>query len=350
MVALVAIVVAAAVLGGGVGAEERWQPRMAGGGNLARLRSRRLVQGEGITRAIQEVRQGLEEDTEVLIVPEWFEGFGDKETVVEKKPTKEPVKDWLGGSGGWTRKQPGTGSKGRKDAKKSQGSGRLNLLTRNKEVKKDSVGLGDNDETRGQMMSIVKRRRRPGKREEALRGAEKVAPHDLWSPRANGETTMAPSTYQDYKTSVAQQTSKKLGPTTSDGGTEQSVHDHPTTGGGGFQDFFPPHTPQDFFGLEARGGQQAKRCRSDPQISQLNQNQPPVQAHIHQKLEHLFLRLHINFCVAGTSKKCALGPAQRTFSVSAIHSNYPRPMLQRMNSMKKCWQEIHWGKTLFQKP
>ena len=296
MVALVAIVVAAAVLGGGVGAaaEERWQPRMAGGGNLARLRSRRLVQGEGITRAIQEVRQGLEEDTEVLIVPEWFEGFGDKETVVEKKPTKEPVKDWLGGSGGWTRKQPGTGSKGRKDAKKSQGSGRLNLLTRNKEVKKDSVGLGDNDETRGQMMSIVKRRRRPGKREEALRGAEKVAPHDLWSPRANSETTMAPSTYQDYKTSVAQQTSKKLGPTTSDGGTEQSVHDHPTTGGGGFQDFFPPHTPQDFFGLEARGGHQAKRCRSDPQISQLNQNRPPVQAHIHQKLETLFLRLLIS--------------------------------------------------------
>ena len=268
MVSLVAMVVAA-VLGGA--AEGWWQPRMAGGGEarlaggggeVARLRSRRLVQqGEDISRAIQEVRLGLEEDTEELIVPEWFEGFGDKEVVENKKePTKEPAKDWVGGSGGWTRKQP-PGSKGRKDPKTSQGSARLNLLTRNKDVNKDSGGAGGDDETRVQVMSIVKRRRRPEKKEQTLRGVEKVT-HDPWAPQANGQTTMTPSTYQDYKTSVFQQTSKNsvnFGPNTSDG-NEQSVpfRDHPATG---FQDFFPPRSPQEFFGLEARGGHHAKRCK-----------------------------------------------------------------------------------------
>ena len=267
MVSLVAIMVVAAVLGL---AEGWWQPRMAGGGKprlaggggkeVARLRSRRLVQqGEdSITRAIQEVRLGLEEDTEELIVPEWFEGFGDKEVVKKKKePTKEPVKDWLGGSGGWKRKQP-PGSKGRKDPKTSQGSARLNLLTRNKDVNKDPGGAGGDDETRVQVMSIVKRRRRPEKKEQTLRGVEKVT-HDAWVPQANGQTTMAPSTYQDYKTSVFQKTSKSFGLNTSDG-NEQSVpvRDHPTAG---FQDFFPPRSPQELFGLEARGGHHAKRCK-----------------------------------------------------------------------------------------
>ena len=282
MVSLVAMVVAAVL---GAAAEGWWQPRMAGGGEarivagggkprlarggearlaggggeVARLRSRRLVQqGEDISRAIQEVRLGLEEDTEELIVPEWFEGFGDKEVVENKKePTKEPVKDWVGGSGGWTRKQL-LGSKGRKDPKTSQGSARLNLLTRNKDVNKDSGGAGGDDETRVQVMSIVKRRRRPEKKEQTLRGVEKVT-HDPWAPQANGQATMAPSTYQDYKTSVFQQTSKNFGPNTSDG-NEQSVpfRDHPATG---FQDFFPPRSPQEFFGLEARGGHHAKRCK-----------------------------------------------------------------------------------------
>ena len=276
MVSLVAMVVAAVL---GAAAEGWWQPRMAGGGEarmagggkprmaggggeVARMRSRRLVQqGEDITRAIQEVRLGLEEDTEELIVPEWFEGFGDKEVVENKKePTKEPVKDWVKGSGGWTRKQP-PGSNGRKDPKTSQGSARLNLLTRNKDVNKDSGGAGGDDETRVQVMSIVKRRRRPEKKEQTLRGVEKVT-HDPWAPQANGQATMAPSTYQDYKTSAFQQTSKNsgnFGPNTSDV-NEQSVpfRDHPTTG---FQDFFPPRSPQEFFGLEARGGHHAKRCK-----------------------------------------------------------------------------------------
>ena len=279
MVSLVAIMVVAAVLGL---AEGWWQPRMAGGGKprlaggggearmaggggeeVARLRSRRLVQqGEdSITRAIQEVRLGLEEDTEELIVPEWFEGFGDKEVVKKKKePTKEPVKDWLGGSGRWTRKQP-PGSKGRKDPKTSQGSARLNLLTRNKDVNKDPGGARGDDETRVQVMSIVKRRRRPEKKEQTLRGVEKVT-HDTWPPQANSQTTMAPSTYQDYKTSAFQQTSKKssnFAPNKSNG-NEQTVlvRDQPTTG---FQDFFRPRSTQELFGLEARGGHHAKRCK-----------------------------------------------------------------------------------------
>ena len=249
MAAMVALVVAA-VLGGVVGAGERWQPRMAGGGKT-RLRSRRLVQGEGITRAIQEVKLGLDEDTEDLIVPEWFEGFGDKE-VVEKNPTEKPAKYLLLGTKGQTRKQP-TGSKGRKDPKKSQGSARLNLLTRNNDVNK-----GGGDETRGQVMSIVKRRRRPEKKEQTLRGAEKVAHDDPWSPQANSQTTMAPSTYQDYKTSLYQQTNKNSLTFGTNPSKTQSVpaRDHSTTG---FQDFFPPHSPQEFFGLEARGGHHAKR-------------------------------------------------------------------------------------------
>ena len=246
MVSLVAMVVAAVL---GAAAEGWWQPRMAGA--KTRLRSRRLVQGEaGITRAIQEVRLGLEEDTEELIVPEWFEGFGDKE-VVDKKPTKEPVKDWQG-SGGWTRPQP-TRSK----VKKNQGSGRLNLLTRNKDANKDRGVARGGDARQGQVMSIVKRRRRPAvvKKEETLRGAA----HDSWAPRVNGETTMAPSTYQDFKTSVIQPTKKDLpsfGLSASDG----NVH---SSRGGGFQDFFPPRSPQQLFGLEASGGSghHAKRCK-----------------------------------------------------------------------------------------
>ena len=248
MAPLVAMVVVA-VLGGGLGVKG-WQPRMAGA--KTRLRSRRLVQGEaGITRAIQEVRLGLEEDTEELIVPEWFEGFGDKE-VVDKKPKKEPVKDWQG-SGGWTRPQP-TRSK----VQKSPGSGRLNLLTSSKEANKDrGVARGGDARQPGQVMSIVKRRRRPAvvKKEETLRGAA----HDSWAPRVNGETTMAPSTYQDFKTSVIQPTKKdlpSLGLSASDGNVRSS-------GGGGFQDFFPPRSPQELFGLEASGesGHHAKRCK-----------------------------------------------------------------------------------------
>ena len=249
MAPLVAMVVVA-VLGGGLGVKG-WQPRMAGA--KTRLRSRRLVQGEaGITRAIQEVRLGLEEDTEELIVPEWFEGFGDKE-VVDKKLKKEPVKDWQG-SGGWTRPQP-TRSKVQKNLKKS--SGRLNLLTSSKEANKDRGVARGSDATQGQVMSIVKRRRRPAvvKKEETLRGAA----HDSWAPRVNGETTMAPSTYQDFKTSVIQPTKKDLpsfGLSASDG----NVH---SSGGGGFQDFFPPRSPQELFGLEASGGSghHAKRCK-----------------------------------------------------------------------------------------
>ena len=121
MALLVAIVVAAVLGGGHLGAEAQWRsappslfpwrsesatspssslPIMVG-----RLRSRRLVQGDlGVARAIEEVKMGLEEDTEELIVPEWFGGFGDKE-VVEKKSKEEPVKDWQSSSG-WTRKQP----------------------------------------------------------------------------------------------------------------------------------------------------------------------------------------------------------------------------------------------------
>ena len=251
MAPLVAMVVAAVLGGGGGLGVEGWQPRMAGA--KTRLRSRRLVQGEaGITRAIQEVRLGLEEDTEELIVPEWFEGFGDKE-VVDKKLTKEPVKDWQG-SGWWIRPQP-TRSKVQK--KKSPGSGRLNLLTRNKDENKDRGVARGGDARQGQVMSIVKRRRRPAvvKKEETLRGAA----HDSWAPRVNGETTMAPSTYQDFKTSVIQPTKKDLpsfGLSASDG----NVH---SSGGGGFQDFFPPRSPQELFGLEASGGSghHAKRCK-----------------------------------------------------------------------------------------
>ena len=247
MALLVAMVVAAVLGGGGGLGVEGWQPRMAGA--KTRLRSRRLVQGEaGITRAIQEVRLGLEEDTEELIVPEWFEGFGDKE-VVDKKPPKEPVKDWQGTR---TRPQP-TRSK----VKKSSGSGRLNLLTRNKDANKDRGVARGGDARQGQVMSIVKRRRRPAvvKKEETLSGAV----HDSWAPRVNGETTLAPSTYQDFKTSVIQPTKKDLpsfGLSASDG----NVH---SSGGGGFQDFFPPRSPQQLFGLEASGGSghHAKRCK-----------------------------------------------------------------------------------------
>ena len=124
------------------------------------------------------------------------------------------------------------------------------------------MNKGGDDETRGQVMSIVKRRRRPVKKEETLHGAEKVAHDDPWMPQANGQTTMAPSTYQDYKMSLYQQTntnSLSFGPNPSDGNKQSvPVRDHSTTG---FQDFFPPDSPQEFFGLEARGGHHAKRCR-----------------------------------------------------------------------------------------
>ena len=118
------------------------------------------MQGDlGVARAIEEVKMGLDEDTEDLIVPEWFGGFGDKE-VVDKKSEMEPVKDWQSSSG-WTRKQP-IESKGRKTEKKSQGSSQLIPLTRNKDANK---GSGGDDETRPQpAMSIVKRRRKPEKK------------------------------------------------------------------------------------------------------------------------------------------------------------------------------------------
>ena len=141
---------------------------------------------------------GLEEDTEELIVPEWFGGFGDKE-VVDKKSEMEPVKDWQSSSG-WTRKQP-IESKGRKTPKKSQGSSQLIPLTRNKDANK---GSGGDDETRPQpAMSIVKRRRKPEKKkggtflgeEKSFHREEKyerpAAARDPWLLRAQqAQTTM----------------------------------------------------------------------------------------------------------------------------------------------------------------
>ena len=216
---------------------------------------------------------GLEEDTEELIVPEWFGGFGDKE-VVEKKSKEEPVKDWQSSSG-WTRKQP-IESKGRKTPKKSQGSSQLISLTRNKDANK---GSGGDDETRPQpAMSIVKRRRKPEKKkggtfleeEKSFLGEEKyerpAAARDPWLLRAQqAQTTMAPTAYQDYATSA------NLGPTSTDKQSPQ-IGEHSTTGGGGggrvkaaadggLQDFFPVHSPQQFFGRQANGRDHAKRCR-----------------------------------------------------------------------------------------
>ena len=286
--ALLVVIVVAAVLGGGhLGAEAQWRsapgsslPRRSASApspssslpRVGRLRSRRLVQGDlGVARAIKEVKMGLEEDTEELIVPEWFGGFGDKE-VVEKKSKEEPVKDWRSSSG-WTRKQP-IESKGRKTEKKSQGSSQLIPLTRNKDANK---GSGGDDETRPQpAMSIVKRRRKPEKKkggtfleeEKSFLGEEKyerpAAARDPWLLRAQqAQTTMAPTIYQDYATSA------NLGPSTD----EQSLRigDYSSISGGrggdrdpadgGLQDFFPVHSPQQFFGRQANGGDHAKRCR-----------------------------------------------------------------------------------------
>ena len=230
---------------------------------------------------------GLEEDTEELIVPEWFGGFGDK-TVVDKKSKEEPVKDWRSSSG-WTRKQP-IESKGQKTPKKSQGSSQLIPLTRNKDANK---GSGGDDETRPQpAMSIVKRRRKPEKKkggtfleeEKSFLGEEKyerpAAARDPWLLRAQqAGTTMAPSAFQDYATSVNQrtsanqQTSSNSWPITGVGGNKAlpagghsstSVGEGGGKGGpadGGLQDLFPVHSPQQFFGRQANGGDHAKRCR-----------------------------------------------------------------------------------------
>ena len=230
---------------------------------------------------------GLEEDTEELIVPEWFGGFGDKE-VVEKKSKMEPVKDWQSSSG-WTRKPP-IESKGRKTPKKSQGSSQLIPLTRNKDANK---GSGGDDETRPQpAMSIVKRRRKPEKKKggtflgeeksflEEERYERPAAARDPWLLRAQqAQTTMAPSAFQDYATSVNQrtsanqQTSSNSWPITGVGGNKAlpaDGHSSTSVGGGGgkggpadggLQDLFPVHSPQQFFGRQANGGDHAKRCR-----------------------------------------------------------------------------------------
>ena len=310
MALLVGIVVAAVLGGGHLGAEAQWRsatrsslPRRTASApsppsslpRVGRLRSRRLVQGDlGVARAIEEVKMGLEEDTEELIVPEWFGGFGDKE-VVEKKSKEEPVKDWQSSSG-WTRKQP-TASKGRKTPKKSQGSSQLISLTRNKDANK---GSGGDDETRPQpAMSIVKRRRKPEKKkggtfleeekfflgeEKSFLGEEKyerpAAARDPWLLGAQqAQTTMAPTAFLDYATSVNQrtsanqQTSSNSWPITGVDGNKAlpaGGHSRPSVGrgggkgepaDGGLQDLFPVHSPQQFFGRQANGGDHAKRCR-----------------------------------------------------------------------------------------
>ena len=324
--ALLVAIVAAAVLGGGyLGAEAQWRsaprsslPRRSGSApsppsslpRVGRLRSRRLVQGDlGVARAIEEVKMGLEEDTEELIVPEWFGGFGDKE-VVEMKSKMEPVKDWQSSSG-WTRKQP-TASKGRKTLKKSQGSSQLIPLTRNKDANK---GSGGDDETRPQpAMSIVKRRRKPEKKkggtfleeEKSFLGEEKyerpAAARDPWLLRAQqAQTTMAPTAYQDYGTSA------NLGPTSTDKQSLQ-IGEHSTTSGGGggggvrgaadggLQDFFPVHSPQQFFGRQANGGDHAKRCRVLQVITNiLNLNKTHLKSQFHSIIKPRFQTSGLNY-------------------------------------------------------
>ena len=333
MALLMAIVVAAVLGGGHLGAEAQWRsaprsslPRRTESApsppsslpRVGRLRSRRLVQGDlGVARAIEEVKMGLEEDTEELIVPEWFGGFGDK-TVVDKKSKEEPVKDWRSSSG-WTRKQP-IESKGQKTPKKSQGSSQLIPLTRNKDANK---GSGGDDETRPQpAMSIVKRRRKPEKKkggtfleeEKSFLGEEKyerpAAARDPWLLRAQqAQTTMAPSAFQDYATSVNQrtsanqQTSSNSWPITGVGGNKAlpaGGHSSTSVGGGGgkggpadggLQDLFPVHSPQQFFGRQANGGDHAKRCRvlqAIPNIFKLDKKN-------HHKSHHVIMFRHHGF-------------------------------------------------------